>query len=224
MGEYIMDIVTLAASRKYTDKKIMESAAVGIKYEIVDSLPSSGEAQTIYFVKSDNSLINNYYDEYVWISSSRTFEKIGSTQIDDFIPNPSTAKIGQTIVVKEVDENGKPTKWEAVDIVGNLGQNTAQIINISDEVIDGDFDFISRGQGLYFSNNNITFKFLHWDKDHKNYTTATATCSGLFIVSYTSDDGWTVNTLSGSTFVQFSDTPIIDGYYDEAYVSLVEVL
>ena len=224
MGEYIMDIVTLAASRKYTDKKIMESAAVGIKYEIVDSLPSSGEAQTIYFVKSNNSLINNYYDEYVWISSSRAFEKIGSTQIDDFIPNPSTAKIGQTIVVKEVDENGKPTKWEAADIAGNSDQNIMQIINISDEVIDGNFDFIRRGQGLYFSNNNITFKFLHWDKNHENHTTATATCSGLFVVSYTSDDGWTVNTLSGSTFVQFSDTPIIDGYYDEAYVSLVEVL
>ena len=224
MGEYIMDIVTLAASRKYTDKKIMESAAVGIKYEIVNSLPSSGEAQTIYFVKSDNSLVNNYYNEYVWISSSRTFEKIGSTQIDDFIPNPSTAKIGQTIVVKEVDENGKPTKWEAADIAGNLDQNTMQIINISDEVIDGNFDFISRGQGLYFSNNDIIFKFLHWDKNHENHTTATATCSGLFIVSYTSDNGWTINTLSGSTFVQFSDTPIIDGYYDEAYVSLVEVL
>lgn len=77
-----MDIVTLAASRKYTDKKIMESGAVGIKYEIVDSLPSSGKAQTIYFVKNNNSLINDYYDEYVWISSSRAFEKIGSTQID----------------------------------------------------------------------------------------------------------------------------------------------
>ena len=77
-----MDIVTLAASRKYTDKKIMESGAVGIKYEIVDSLPSSGEAQTIYFVKNNNSLINDYYDEYVWISSSSVFEKIGSTQID----------------------------------------------------------------------------------------------------------------------------------------------
>ena len=82
MGEYIMDIVTLAASRKYTDKKIMESAAVGIKYEIVDSLPSSGKAQTIYFVKNNNSLINDYYDEYAWISSSSAFEKIGSTQID----------------------------------------------------------------------------------------------------------------------------------------------
>lgn len=82
MGEYIMDIVTLAASRKYTDKKIMESGAVGIKYEIVDSLPYSGKAQTIYFVKNNNSLINDYYDEYVWISSSSAFEKIGSTQID----------------------------------------------------------------------------------------------------------------------------------------------
>ena len=82
MGEYIMDIVTLAASRKYTDKKIMESAAVGIKYEIVDSLPSSGKAQTIYFVKNNNSLINDYYDEYAWISSSSAFAKIGSTQID----------------------------------------------------------------------------------------------------------------------------------------------
>ena len=35
-----------------------------------------------YFVKNNNSLINDYYDEYVWISSSSTFEKIGSTQID----------------------------------------------------------------------------------------------------------------------------------------------
>lgn len=111
-----MDIVTLAASRKYTDKKIMESAAVGIKYEIVDSLPSSGEAQTIYFVKSNNSLINNYYDEYVWISSSSAFEKIGSTQIDDFIQNPSAAEVGQTIVVKEVNKEGKPIAWEMADL------------------------------------------------------------------------------------------------------------
>ena len=83
-----MDIVTLAASRKYTDKKIMESGAVGIKYEIVDSLPSSGEAQTIYFIKNNNSLINDYYDEYVWISSSSAFEKIGSTQIDGSTTQP----------------------------------------------------------------------------------------------------------------------------------------
>lgn len=32
----------------------------------------------------------------------------------DYIPVPQSANIGQTIVVKEVDANGKPTKWEAV--------------------------------------------------------------------------------------------------------------
>ena len=100
MGEYIMDIVTLAASRKYTDKKIMESAAVGIKYEVVDSLPSSGNEQTIYFVKNDSSSSNNHYDEYVWISSSSTFEKIGSSQID----GSTTLHINVTAVNMETME------------------------------------------------------------------------------------------------------------------------
>ena len=67
---------------------INELKAIGRKnssklsYEIVDSLPPSGEENTIYFVKSDSGSSNNYYDEYVWISSSNTFEKIGSTLID----------------------------------------------------------------------------------------------------------------------------------------------
>ena len=32
-----------------------------------------------------------------------------------YIPIPSIAKEGQTIVVESVDENGKPTKWRATD-------------------------------------------------------------------------------------------------------------
>lgn len=31
------------------------------------------------------------------------------------IPVPTTAEVGQTVVVKAVDENGKPTEWEVVD-------------------------------------------------------------------------------------------------------------
>lgn len=34
----------------------------------------------------------------------------------DYIPIPASAEVGQTIVVKAVDENGKPTEWEAADI------------------------------------------------------------------------------------------------------------
>ena len=34
------------------------------------------------------------------------------------IPTPNSAAVGQTIVVKEVDESGKPTEWECVDVAG----------------------------------------------------------------------------------------------------------
>ena len=63
-------------------KAIGRKPTSSMQHEVVDSLPSSGNEQIIYFVKNDSSSSNNHYDEYVWISSSSTFEKIGSTQID----------------------------------------------------------------------------------------------------------------------------------------------
>lgn len=36
-------------------------------------------------------------------------------EVSNKITAPETASVGQTIVVKAVDENGKPTEWEAVD-------------------------------------------------------------------------------------------------------------
>jgi hypothetical protein len=38
------------------------------------------------------------------------------SEIPDAVINPSTASIGQIIVVKSVDANGKPIEWEAADI------------------------------------------------------------------------------------------------------------
>ena len=63
-------------------KAIGRKNASKLSYEIVDSLPPSGEENMIYFMKSDSGSSNNRYDEYVWISSSSSFEKIGSMQID----------------------------------------------------------------------------------------------------------------------------------------------
>ena len=63
-------------------KAIGRKPTSNMQHEVVDSLPSSGNEQTIYFVKNDSSSSNNHYDEYVWIPSSSTFEKIGSSQID----------------------------------------------------------------------------------------------------------------------------------------------
>lgn len=46
----------------------------------------------------------------------------------DYIPIPATAEVGQTIVVKAVDENGKPTEWEAADMAsGTLGEDDVPV-------------------------------------------------------------------------------------------------
>jgi hypothetical protein len=46
----------------------------------------------------------------VWINPD------ANEDVLDFVTTPETAEVGQTMVVKEVDENGKPTAWEAADL------------------------------------------------------------------------------------------------------------
>lgn len=53
----------------------------------------------------------------------------------DYIPVPSIAEVGQTIVVKEVDENGKPTEWEAVD-AADAEEIGARLSSLADDLSD----------------------------------------------------------------------------------------
>lgn len=50
----------------------------------------------------------------------------------DYIPVPSTAEVGQTIVVKAVDKNGKPTEWEAVD-AADAAEIGTRLSSLADE-------------------------------------------------------------------------------------------
>jgi len=52
----------------------------GIEYQVVQSLPVSGEAGIIYLI-ANNGSNPNIYDEYIWLDSNR-FEKIGTTDVD----------------------------------------------------------------------------------------------------------------------------------------------
>ena len=55
-------------------------------FEVVDTLPESGEQNVIYLVKKDTSSEqNDVYDEYIWITdkdSASHWEHIGSTAVD----------------------------------------------------------------------------------------------------------------------------------------------
>ena len=51
----------------------------GFEFQIVDSLPSTGENGVIYLI-SNSGTGQNIYDEYIWTGSA--YEKIGTTDVD----------------------------------------------------------------------------------------------------------------------------------------------
>lgn len=73
-----MDAITYAMCKKYTDKKVDQSA--GLHREIVNSLPSTGDNNTIYMVLDPNATGSDIYDEWLWTNGA--YEHIGSTRVD----------------------------------------------------------------------------------------------------------------------------------------------
>lgn len=61
------------------------NSAVGnitsMKYEKVSSLPVAGSNGVIYLIAHSHGT-QDIYDEYIWLTESKTFEKIGNTDID----------------------------------------------------------------------------------------------------------------------------------------------
>lgn len=50
-----------------------------LKMEFVDKLPTKGEANTFYFVKSEFPQEQNSYNEYVWDDKSKSYEIVSKT-------------------------------------------------------------------------------------------------------------------------------------------------
>lgn len=52
-----------------------------LSFSVVSELPATGSSDVIYLVPKDGSA-PDIYDEYVWLSTSQSYEKLGSTDID----------------------------------------------------------------------------------------------------------------------------------------------
>ena len=51
-----------------------------------------------------------------------------------YIPEPTHAEVGQVVVVKTVDEIGKPTVWDSVDIPSNLSDFTNDLYSPDNKI------------------------------------------------------------------------------------------
>ena len=76
----------------------------GISYEVVTSLPSTGEAGVIYLL-SNGGTNPNIYDEYIYTNNK--FEKIGTTDVDlsDYVQNTDLEVITNSEIDTIVSNN-----------------------------------------------------------------------------------------------------------------------
>ena len=81
----VNSIVTSKGYQTQSQVQSLINSAVGnitsIRYEKVTSLPATGSNGVIYLVAHSHGT-QDIYDEYIWISETKTYEKIGNTDID----------------------------------------------------------------------------------------------------------------------------------------------
>ena len=73
-------------------------SVVGVSFEIVTNLPTTGTPGTIYLIAHSHSDNQDIYDEYVWIPAQKKFEKIGNTDVDlsGYLLKTDIGEIGTT--------------------------------------------------------------------------------------------------------------------------------
>lgn len=77
-----------------------QGAPGAVKMQVVDTLPETGETDTIYLVKKDNPGEQNLYDEYVYTDTG--WEHIGDTSVDlsnYYTKNETDNKIFESIPI-----------------------------------------------------------------------------------------------------------------------------
>ena len=197
-------------------KAVGRKNASKLSYEVVDSLPPSGEENIIYFVKSDSGSSNNHYDEYAWVSSSSAFEKIGSTQIDGSTTQPDWNQNNDTqpdyIKNRPFYEHSKEYTWDGVaDGRESFEFQHGTYVKVSSDTPSAE-DIISSGT-IY---DNGVKQFSIGNSNYNNETFFQERFAGFLIVCY-------ATTITDSKGNQYT-VPSTGIYYNSGYTSFYLVI
>lgn len=103
-----------------------QGAPGAVKMQVVDTLPETGETDTIYLVKKDNPGEQNLYDEYVYTDTG--WEHIGDTSVDlsDYYTKTETTKLIDSSLKKYYLTTSLPmSKWNGISYtLGNVEQTS----------------------------------------------------------------------------------------------------
>ena len=156
-----MDLVTLALAKRYIDKKISEEGVV-----------TGATPQQAAQIEQNRTDIADLQAEiegnYVKSVNGMGPDENGNVEIPAGV-DVSGAQVGQTIVVKSVDENGKPTEWEAADKPVYIADVTFRMGRYF--LADGEYDRLlnayENGAAVSLNSNSIMFYLVHVDDEHK---------------------------------------------------------
>ncbi|TGX82975.1 hypothetical protein E5358_04760 [Palleniella muris] len=97
------------ASKTEFDALVKEVAKLDVSiYKIVETLPATGDPKCLYLVPKAESEKGNVYDEYVYIESTKKYEKIGpdgiKIAVDDALSETSENPVKNKVITKEVND------------------------------------------------------------------------------------------------------------------------
>lgn len=175
--------------------------AVGMKIEVVTSLPTTGANSTLYLVPKEDTAEQDIYDEYVYTNS--LWEHIGNTSID-LSSKQDVLTAGDNI---EIEDNVISAKASTI-----LNENKIYTLELNDYNLAGTFPEITDSESLAKFNSILT--------DMYKNRTSDSYLSSLIIVQAQEETflfstyGMTFNRWTGIYLNQILDNNGYTGTYD----------
>lgn len=117
--EYTVSESNIAIYNDSNSLTVISYLDIGDNYFDVSNIESATIFSLIYYPPNLVGTIqqNTLAGQEVTIFYPTEIHKLDAKYIPDSVPNIQSAEIGQTLVVKAVDENGKPTEWETINSI-----------------------------------------------------------------------------------------------------------
>lgn len=131
-------------SRYYTKEQVDAKVSVRLKFEVVESLPATGETDTIYLVPASDPKAGNVKDEYIYTNGS--WELIGSTA---FVLDIEQTASGITV-------NGTALQDASSSQDGLMTASMVQSLNGKQDAMTAGVDYVvpEAGKGLFSGSYN----------------------------------------------------------------------